>query len=84
MKGMDWFETVRTGSKALPEEALIAKLWHLAGLACIPLSLFLSLSLHQSQLSAHEDIVRTMAVADRYVVSGSGSNDGYAAVWRTL
>ena len=38
----------------------------------------------QSQLSAHEDIIRTMTVADRYVVSGSGSNDGYAAVWRAV
>jgi WD40 repeat protein len=37
-----------------------------------------------SQLSAHEDIIRTMTVADRYVVSGSGSNDGYAAVWRAV
>ena len=40
--------------------------------------------LPQSQLSSHEDIIRTMAVADRCVVSGSGSNDGYAAVWRAV
>ena len=42
------------------------------------------LKILQSQLSAHEDIIRTMAVADRFVVSGSGSNDGYAAVWRAV
>ena len=36
-------------------------------------------------LSAHNDIVRTMAMTDiNLVVCGSGSNDGYATVWKTI
>ena len=36
-------------------------------------------------LSAHDDFIRTMALTDiDLVVSGSGSNDGYAAVWKTI
>jgi len=36
-------------------------------------------------LSAHEDNVRTMTMTDiNLVVSGGGSSDGYAAVWKTL
>jgi len=36
-------------------------------------------------LSAHEDFIRTMTLTDiNLVVSGSGSNDGYAAVWKTI
>jgi len=36
-------------------------------------------------LSAHEDFIRAMALTGiDLVVSGSGSNDGYAAVWKTI
>lgn len=36
-------------------------------------------------LSAHEDFIRTMTMTDiDLVVSGSGSNDGYAAVWKAI
>ena len=49
-------------------------------LFCLPYSC------HSSQpkvLSAHDDKVRSMAVIENgLVVSGSGSNDGYANVWR--
>lgn len=47
-----------------------------------------SLSLQPPQpkvLNAHDDKVRSMAVIEGgLVVSGSGSNDGYANVWRLL
>ena len=34
-------------------------------------------------LAAHDDFIRTIAVCDEgFVVSGSGSKDGYAAVWK--
>lgn len=36
-------------------------------------------------LSAHDDFIRAMTMTDvNLVVSGSGSNDGYAAVWKTF
>lgn len=36
-------------------------------------------------LSAHEDFIRTMTLTDiNLVISGSGSNDGYAAVWKAI
>lgn len=36
-------------------------------------------------LSAHDDFIRTMTMTDiDLVVSGSGSNDGYAAVWKAI
>ncbi len=37
-------------------------------------------------LIAHdEDVVRSMTMTDlNLVVSGGGSNDGYAAVWKTI
>ena len=36
-------------------------------------------------LSAHDDSIRAMTMTDiGIVVSGSGSNDGYAAVWKAI
>ena len=36
-------------------------------------------------LSAHDDHIRTMTMTDiDLVISGSGSNDGYAAVWKAI
>ena len=37
-------------------------------------------------LSAHDDdVVRSMTMTDiNMVVSGGGSNDGYAAVWKAI
>ncbi len=36
-------------------------------------------------LTAHDDFIRTMTMTDiNLVVSGSGSNDGYAAVWKAV
>ena len=36
-------------------------------------------------LSAHDDSIRTMTTTElNLVISGSGSNDGYAAVWKAI
>ena len=38
----------------------------------------------QKQLKAHSDVIRSMCTAQtRYVMSGSGSQDGKIAIWRT-
>ena len=47
--------------------------------------LFLLLLAQPKVLNAHDDKVRSMAVIEGgLIVSGSGSNDGYANVWKLL
>ena len=36
MKGIDWPLIFSAGSKEIPDEALMARLWHFAGLVCMP------------------------------------------------
>ena len=51
----------------------------------LPPSLSLSLSLQPKILDAHDDKVRSMTYTDNdLVISGSGSSDGYANVWKLM
>lgn len=75
------------GSIGLLNMYLLAHVHVALGMAQIEISVSTVCLLLQMPkiLSAHEDFIRTMTLTDiGLVVSGSGSNDGYAAVWKAL